>query len=132
MGTDQSDQEASEDRVNADDAGKESRGKSHEHSQGYDGLTRAMLPDFLKIQRKAGRTPYARNRTYATQVSKTYNAVNPAPALTRATQRASNIQPTTSLPTPADRTTTPTWVCRSLSSVRIRHNTGKACHSSVG
>ena len=43
MRTDQPDQEASEDRINVDDAGQESRAKSHEHSQGYDGLIGAIL-----------------------------------------------------------------------------------------
>jgi hypothetical protein len=50
----------------------------------------------------------------------------PAAELTSATVRASRIQPTTSLPTPAERTTTPTVVSSSLSSVRIRQRTGKA------
>ena len=50
----------------------------------------------------------------------------PLPALTRATVKASNTHPTTSFPTPADRTMTPTVVWRSLSSVRIRARTGNA------
>lgn len=36
------------------------------------------------------------------------------------------ISPTTSFATPAERVMTPTFVSRSLSSVRIRHRTGKA------
>jgi hypothetical protein len=50
----------------------------------------------------------------------------PAEALTSATVRARRIQPTTSLPTPAARTTVPTVVSRSLHSVRMRQRTGNA------
>lgn len=50
----------------------------------------------------------------------------PAEALTRATVKARRTHPTTSFPTPAERTTIPTVVSRSLSSVMIRHRTGKA------
>lgn len=63
---------------------------------------------------------------YPTQTSKTQSAVRPVPALTRATHRASRIQPTTSFPTPAESTITPTLVPSNLSSVKIRHRTGNA------
>lgn len=56
----------------------------------------------------------------------TYNAVMPDPLLTSATHRARSTQPTTSFPTPAARTVTPTGVPRRFSSVRIRHRTGNA------
>src|ERR1700733_8080406 len=72
------------------------------------------------------RTGYSMNKKNPTLVSSTYSAVIPFPALTRATVNASKIQPTTSLPTPAERVTTPTVVSRSFVSVRIRHKTGNA------
>ena len=50
----------------------------------------------------------------------------PDPALTRATQSARRIQPTTSLATPADSTMIPTDVRRSFNSVRMRQRTGNA------
>jgi hypothetical protein len=60
------------------------------------------------------------------QTNKIHNAVSPLPAFTRATLRASNVHPMMSLPTPADKTTIPTVVSSSLSSVRMRHSTGNA------
>lgn len=80
-----------------------------------------------RIHMNPMRTGKARKSENPTQVSSTQSAVIPLPALTRATQRASKIQPTTSFPTPADRTMTPTGVESSFSSVRMRQRTGKAC-----
>lgn len=61
-----------------------------------------------------------------TQMNVIHNAVNPECALMSVIHRARRIQPTISFPTPAESTTMPTVVSRSLSSVRIRHRTGKA------
>ena len=85
-----------------------------------------MLPVFFRYQWKTGLIAKTKNNIQPIHVSKTYRAVSPEPLLTRATQSARRIQPTTSFPTPAARTVTPTGVPRSLSSVRIRHSTGKA------
>ena len=63
--------------------------------------------------------------------SKTQSAVRPEPELTRATVKAKSVQPTMSIPEPADKTTIPTVVSSSLSSVKIRHRTGKAVIDSV-
>lgn len=52
--------------------------------------------------------------------------MRPEEALTSATDSARSVQPTISFPTPADRTTIPTVVSTSLSSVRMRQRTGKA------
>ena len=60
------------------------------------------------------------------QTNNIHNAVSPLPVLTSATLRASKVHPMMSLPTPADKTTIPTVVSSSLSSVRMRHSTGKA------
>ena len=56
----------------------------------------------------------------------TYNTVIPFAAFTNATVNASSTHPVTSLPTPAERATTPIDVCKSLSSVRILARTGNA------
>lgn len=74
----------------------------------------------------AFRTGKRRKSVQPTQMNKIHRAVRPDPALTSATLSASNIQPTMSFPTPAERTTIPTVVSRSFSSVRIRHKTGNA------
>lgn len=85
------------------------------------------LPVLFSIHMKAGQMAKIRRSAYPAATKRTQRAVNPVPAFTRATQRASRIQPTTSFPTPAERTMTPTGVAKSLSSVRIRHRTGNAC-----
>ena len=66
------------------------------------------------------------SKVQPTQVKRIHKAVSPEPAFTRATLKANNVHPTISFPTPADRTTIPTVVSKSLSSVRIRHKTGNA------
>ena len=71
-------------------------------------------------------TTRSRNNVHPTQVKRIHKAVSPEPAFTRATLKARSTQPTISFPTPADKTTIPTVVSRSLSSVRIRHSTGNA------
>lgn len=103
----------------------------------------SMDPVILASQANAQRPGKRRKIVYPTQTSKMYNAVRPDPAFTSATLRASNTQPTfatfriletrgsdahvlISFPTPADNTTIPTVVSRSLSSVRIRQRTGNA------
>jgi hypothetical protein len=63
---------------------------------------------------------------HPTAQSRMYTAETPLSALTKAMVKARRIQPTTSLPTPAERTIWPTLVSRSLVSVRIRQSTGKA------
>src|SRR5882757_3371070 len=68
----------------------------------------------------------SRNSVQPTQVKRIHKAVSPEPAFTKATLRAKSTHPTISFPTPADKTTIPTVVSKSLSSVRIRHNTGNA------
>ena len=84
------------------------------------------LPVRRKIQINGGRTAKMRNRVQPIQQRRAQRAASPELLFTRATQSASKIQPVTSLPMPAARTVTPTGVPRSLSSVRIRHSTGKA------
>lgn len=71
-------------------------------------------------------TTRSKNSVHPTQVKRIHRAVRPDPAFTKATLKAKRIHPTISFPTPADKTTIPTVVSRSLSSVRIRHNTGNA------
>jgi len=71
-------------------------------------------------------TRISKNNVHPTQVKRIHKAVSPEPAFTRATLNAKSTHPTISFPTPADKTTIPTVVSRSLSSVRIRHNTGNA------
>lgn len=83
-------------------------------------------PVCLASHPKAYLTGNNRNNVHPKQTNKTHNAVNPEPAFTRATLSANKVHPTTSLPTPAERTTMPTVVSRSLSSVRMRQRTGKA------
>lgn len=71
-------------------------------------------------------TTRSKNNVHPMQVKRIYKAVSPDPAFTRATLKAKSVHPTISFPTPADRTTIPTVVSKSLSSVRIRHSTGNA------
>lgn len=80
-----------------------------------------------RAHRKQGLTAKTRNSTQPRHVKSTQRAVIPLPALTKATHSARRIQPTTSLPTPAESTMMPTGVDSSFSSVRIRQSTGKAC-----
>ena len=77
-------------------------------------------------QKSTLRTMNSMNNDHPTQIIKIHSAVSPLPAFTSATLRASNVHPMMSLPTPADNTTIPTVVSSSLSSVRMRHSTGKA------
>lgn len=86
----------------------------------------SMLPDLLRSMWNTGLTANTRNKTQATQTSRTHKAARPEPLLTRATQRARRIQPTTSFPTPAASVVTPTSVCRRFSSDKMRQSTGKA------
>ena len=86
----------------------------------------SMEPVIRASQNNTLRTRNSMKRVHPIQTNRTYNAVSPLPALTRATLRASNVHPMISLPTPADKTTIPTVVSSSLSSVRMRHSTGKA------
>lgn len=83
-------------------------------------------PVFLASHRRQSLTGNNRNKVHPTQVNKIQSAIKPDPALTSATDRASNVHPTMSFPTPAERTTMPTVVSKSFSSVKIRQRTGKA------
>src|SRR5579859_2159488 len=88
-------------------------------------------PRWIELLRLAkymntGLTMNVRNRMYPIEARITYNTVMPLLALTRATVKASNTHPVTSLPTPAESVMTPTEVCSNLSSVRIRARTGNA------
>jgi hypothetical protein len=85
-----------------------------------------VLPVNLANRSSAILTGHMRNAVNAMHVSRIHRAVSPEVALTRATASASRLQPTTSLHTPADRTTMPTVVSRSFSAVRMRQRTGKA------
>ena len=71
-------------------------------------------------------TMKSKNNVHPTQVRRIHKAVSPEPAFTKATLKAKSTHPTISFPIPADKTTMPTVVSRSLSSVRMRHNTGNA------
>ena len=71
-------------------------------------------------------TMKSKNNVHPRQVKRIHTAVSPEPAFTKATLKAKSVHPTISFPTPADNTTIPTVVSKSLSSVRIRHNTGNA------
>jgi len=66
------------------------------------------------------------NKVQPTQAKRIHKAVSPEPAFTKATLKANSVHPTISFPIPADKTTIPTVVSKSLSSVRIRHKTGNA------
>lgn len=77
-------------------------------------------------QKSTLRTMNSMKIAHPMQTNKIHNAVSPLPAFTSATLRASNVHPMMSLPTPADKTTIPTVVSSNLSSVRMRHSTGKA------
>ena len=66
------------------------------------------------------------NNVQPTQVKRIHKAVSPEDAFTKATLKAKSVHPTISFPTPADKTTIPTVVSKSLSSVRMRHKTGNA------
>ena len=77
-------------------------------------------------QKSTLRTMNSMKNVHPMQINKIHNAASPLPAFTSATLRASSVHPMMSLPTPADKTTTPTVVSSSLSSVKIRHSTGKA------
>ncbi len=65
-------------------------------------------PVFLANQWNAYLTGKSMKKTHATPVNRTYRALRPLVALTRATVRARRTHPMTSLPTPAERTVTPT------------------------
>ena len=80
-------------------------------------------PVLVASQKKAILTGYSMKSTQPMAVRRTQRALNPDEALTSATVSANKIQPTTSFPTPAARTTTPTVVSNNLSSVRIRQRT---------
>jgi len=71
-------------------------------------------------------TAISKNNVHPTQAKRIHKAVSPEPAFTRATLKANSTHPTMSFPIPADKTTIPTVVSRSLSSVRMRHSTGNA------
>ena len=77
-------------------------------------------------QKSTLRTMSSMKSDHPMQTNKIHKAVSPLPAFTSATLRASKVHPMMSLPTPADNTTIPTVVSSSLSSVRMRHSTGKA------
>ena len=86
----------------------------------------SIEPVLRATQRSILRTMNSMKRDHAMQTNKIHKAVSPLPAFTSATLSASNVHPMMSFPTPADKTTTPTVVSSSLSSVRMRHSTGKA------
>ena len=71
-------------------------------------------------------TGRSKNNVHPMQVKRIHKAVSPEPAFTRATLKAKRTHPMISSPIPADKTTIPTVVSRSLSSVKMRHNTGNA------
>lgn len=77
-------------------------------------------------QTNAGRTRKKTKRHQATATRRTQRAVRPEEAFTRAMVSARRIHPTTSLPTPAASTTTPTRDWMSLSSSTILARTGRA------
>ena len=86
----------------------------------------SMEPVLLASHRRMIFTGNNKSNVHPTQVRRIQRAMRPEPALTSATDNARRVQPTMSLPTPAERTTIPTVVSRSLSSVNIRHRTGNA------
>ena len=86
----------------------------------------SIEPVLTASHRIAMRTGTSRNIEKPTATSKMYSAIRPLPAFTKAIDKASSTQPTTSFPTPALSTTMPTVVSRSFSSVKIRHRTGNA------
>lgn len=86
----------------------------------------SVEPVFLASHRSAILTGKSNTKVHAKHVNNMYRAVNPEPALTSATLSANNVQPMISFPTPAERTTIPTVVSSSFSSVKIRHRTGNA------
>jgi len=83
-------------------------------------------PVWMATQKTTLFTRRRQNNVQPTQVRRIHKAVNPEPAFTKATLKAKSAHPTISFPTPADKTTIPTVVSNSLSSVRIRHKTGNA------
>ena len=83
-------------------------------------------PVLIASHRMIYLTGKRRTNVHPTHTRRMYRASTPAPPFTRATERAKSVQPIMSFPTPADSTTIPTVVSRSLSSVRMRHRTGKA------
>ena len=86
----------------------------------------SIEPMLQATQKSPLRTMNSMKIVYPMQTNNTHAAVSPLPAFTSATLRASKIHPMISLQTPADRTTIPTVVSSSLSSVRMRHNKGNA------
>ena len=86
----------------------------------------SIEPELRATQKSPLRTMNSMNIVHPMQTNNTHTAVSPLPAFTSATLRASKIHPMISLQTPADRTTIPTLVSSSLSSVRMRHNKGNA------
>jgi len=83
-------------------------------------------PVWMATHRTTLFTRRSRNNVHPMQVKRIHKAVSPEPAFTKATLKANRVHPTISFPTPADKTTIPTVVSKSLSSVRIRHSTGNA------
>ena len=83
-------------------------------------------PVRLASQYRTRFTKKSMNSVQPTQTRRIQSAMRPEPALTSATESARSVQPTISLPTPAESTTIPTVVSRILSSVRIRQRTGNA------
>ena len=83
-------------------------------------------PVWTATQKTTLFTTRSRNNVHPTQVKRIQTAVSPEPAFTKATLKARSVHPTISFPTPADKTTIPTVVSKSLSSVKIRHSTGNA------
>jgi hypothetical protein len=86
----------------------------------------SMEPVLRATQKSTLRTTYNMKSDHPMQSKNIHSAVSPLPAFTSATLRASKIHPIRSLQTPAANTTTPTDVSNRLSSVRMRHNKGKA------
>ena len=83
-------------------------------------------PVWMATQKTTRLTGKRQNNVQPTQVKRIHKAVSPEPAFTKATLKAKRVHPTISFPTPADKATIPTVVSKSLSSVKIRHNTGNA------
>jgi hypothetical protein len=83
-------------------------------------------PVWIAAHRTTLFTRRRQKKVQPTQVKRIHRAVSPEPAFTKATLKANSVHPTISFPTPADKTTIPTVVSKSLSPVRMRHKTGKA------
>ena len=83
-------------------------------------------PAWMATHKTTLLTGRSKNNVHPIQVWRVHKVVSPEPAFTRATLKAKSTHPTISFPIAADKTTIPTVVSRSLSSVRMRHNTGNA------